>query len=78
MQLLGDEQRGWAWTRAFQGAPAKEIHLCGDISALQLIKKLAKQMNEEVELREYKRFTPLKVRLFSPPRMPKPGLQERT
>ena len=52
-QQIGEPQRGWAWTRALQGVPANEIHLCGDGSALPLIKRLAADMNE-----------PLKVALF--------------
>lgn len=35
--MMGDEQRGWAWTRALQGLPANELHLCGDASALPLV-----------------------------------------
>ena len=27
IQMIGDESRGWAWTRALQGVPANEIHL---------------------------------------------------
>ena len=30
IQMIADEDRGWAWTRAFLGCQAKEIHLCGD------------------------------------------------
>lgn len=30
IQMIGDEDRGWAWTRAFLGCQAKEVHLCGD------------------------------------------------
>eukprot|EP00501_MAST-03F_sp_TOSAG23-6_P000260 GSMAST32.ASY1.ANO1.266.1 assembled CDS len=40
IQLLGDNTRGWAWTRAFLGLPASEIHLCGDPSIETLIKRL--------------------------------------
>jgi len=28
-QLISDPRRGWAWTRAVLGLPAKEIHLTG-------------------------------------------------
>ena len=35
--MIGDESRGWAWTRALQGVPANEVHLCGDGSALPLV-----------------------------------------
>ena len=51
MQQIGDEQRGWAWTRALQGVPANEIHLCGDGSALPLVRRLAAEMNEPLEVR---------------------------
>lgn len=30
IQMIGDESRGWAWTRALMGVPANEVHLCGD------------------------------------------------
>ena len=29
-QLIGDEDRGWAWSRAFLGLQANEIHVCGN------------------------------------------------
>ena len=61
VQLLGDSSRGWAWTRALQGLPANEIHLCGDGSAIPLVRKLAAAMGEPVEVREYQRFTPVEV-----------------
>ena len=63
-QLLGDEARGWAWTRALQGLPANEVHMCGDASALHLVQGMAKAMGEQVEVRNYTRFTPLEVRLL--------------
>lgn len=28
-QLIADVNRGWAWTRAFMGLVADEIHVCG-------------------------------------------------
>jgi ATP-dependent RNA helicase SUPV3L1/SUV3 len=58
-QMIGDATRGWAWTRALLGVPAKEIHLTGDESAIGLIRALAEQMNEEVEVRSYERLSPL-------------------
>jgi ATP-dependent RNA helicase SUPV3L1/SUV3 len=27
IQMIGDESRGWAWTRALVGAPANELHV---------------------------------------------------
>lgn len=32
IQMIGDEGRGWAWTRALMGVPANEVHICGDSS----------------------------------------------
>lgn len=61
IQMIGDKTRGFAWTRALLGIPASEIHVCGDASAVQLVKWLADQMNEQFELKTYDRFTPLLV-----------------
>jgi ATP-dependent RNA helicase SUPV3L1/SUV3 len=61
IQMIGDKTRGFAWTRALLGVPASEIHVCGDASAVELVKWLAEQMNEEFELKTYDRFTPLTV-----------------
>ena len=49
--MLGDESRGWAWTRALLGVAANEIHICGDASAIELLTKLAKDMGESLEVR---------------------------
>ncbi|KAK9853646.1 hypothetical protein WJX84_009241 [Apatococcus fuscideae] len=61
IQMIGDEFRGWAWTRVLQGLPAQEIHLCGDASAIKLVEQLASEMGETVEIKRYERFTPLHV-----------------
>lgn len=61
IQLLADEHRGWAWTRALYGLPARELHLCGDGSALPLVRAAAAALGEELTVREYTRLTPLEV-----------------
>ena len=61
LQMIGDDQRGWAWTRALQGVPANEIHLCGDASALPLIKQMCDDMGESLTVMNYHRFTELEV-----------------
>ncbi len=48
--MLGDESRGWAWTRALLGVAANEIHICGDASAVELLTKLANDMGESLEV----------------------------
>ena len=55
LQLIGDEQRGFAWTRALLGLPANVIHVCGDISAVQLVKHLARVCGDVFELHTYDR-----------------------
>jgi len=50
-QMIGDEQRGFAWTRALLGLPANEVHVCGDLSAVALVRQLAEECGDEFELR---------------------------
>jgi len=51
LQMLGDQRRGWAWTRAVLGIPAREVHVCGDESALALLCRMCQQNGEELEVR---------------------------
>eukprot|EP00798_Chlamydomonas_sp_ICE-L_P031269 gene31269-6413_t len=48
--MIADEQRGFAWTRALLGLPANEIHVCGDGSALQLVRRLCGVTKEKLEV----------------------------
>ncbi|KAJ3279090.1 ATP-dependent RNA helicase supv3l1, mitochondrial [Borealophlyctis nickersoniae] len=61
IQMIGDRQRGWAWTNALLGLQAKEIHLCGEATALNLVKQLAKTTGDTIEINNYNRLTPLKL-----------------
>lgn len=61
IQMLTDPQRGWAWTRALVNMQADEIHLCGDHSVLDLVKKILQLTGDTLEVREYTRKTELKV-----------------
>lgn len=61
IQLIGDPQRGWAWTRALFGLQAKEIHVCGSGEAVHLVKKFAETTGDEFELRSYERRSPLEI-----------------
>ncbi|KAJ2998029.1 ATP-dependent RNA helicase supv3l1, mitochondrial [Globomyces sp. JEL0801] len=61
IQMIGDDQRGWAWTQAFLGVQASEVHLCGEESAVPLIKRLCESTEEELEIKKYKRLTGLAV-----------------
>jgi ATP-dependent RNA helicase SUPV3L1/SUV3 len=61
IQMLTDPQRGWAWTRALINIQADEIHICGDHSVLELVKKILALCGDSLEIREYQRMTELKV-----------------
>ncbi len=61
IQMISDQQRGWAWTQALLGLQAKEIHLCGEASAVKLVKSICASLNEDVEVREYSRLSKLVV-----------------
>ena len=59
-QLIGDMYRGWAWTQAFLGLKAKEIHLCGSSSMLPIINNLITLTSDSIEIINYTRLSPLK------------------
>lgn len=61
IQMIGDENRGWAWTEALLSLEAHEIHLCGDASALLVVQRLVKNMGDTMEVVTYERLTPLCV-----------------
>lgn len=60
-QLIGDTERGWAWTQAFLGVKATEIHVCGSPTLVPIIKSLAKLTGDSLEICTYKRLSPLSV-----------------
>ena len=51
IQMIKDQQRGWAWTRALLGLYAQEIHVCGEASTIDLVRELALATGEDVEVR---------------------------
>lgn len=61
IQMVADEYRGWAWTRAFLGVQANELHVCGDPSALSLVSHLCAVTGDELEQHSYERFEPLSI-----------------
>ncbi|RCH97124.1 ATP-dependent RNA helicase supv3l1, mitochondrial [Rhizopus azygosporus] len=61
IQLIADPFRGWAWTAALLGLAAKEVHLCGEESAVPLIQRICESLNEELVVNKYQRLTPYKV-----------------
>ncbi|KAL9615003.1 MAG: hypothetical protein Q9167_000534 [Letrouitia subvulpina] len=60
IQMIGDKERGWAWTEAVLGLKAKELHLCGEERSVPLIRELAAAMGDELRIHYYERLSPLK------------------
>lgn len=48
IQMLGDESRGWAFTRALLGLPAHTLHVCGDPAALPLLERIVAETGQQV------------------------------
>ncbi|PVG00040.1 P-loop containing nucleoside triphosphate hydrolase protein [Serendipita vermifera] len=65
IQMLANAERGNAWTQALVGLNAEEIHLCGEESAVELVKKLVEPMGDEVIINRYTRLTPLEMELHA-------------
>jgi len=61
IQMIRDPQRGFAWTRALLGLQAKEIHICGESAAINIIQEVLNSIDEKVEVMNYSRLSPLKV-----------------
>ncbi|KAI9667521.1 MAG: RNA helicase [Bathelium mastoideum] len=61
IQMIGNHERGWAWTQAFLGLKAKELHVCGEERSVPLIQELAASVGDKLEIHKYTRLSPLKV-----------------
>lgn len=61
IQMIADERRGDSWTNALLGVQAKEVYLCGEESAVPLVKKLIKATGDELVIHKYKRLGKLTV-----------------
>ncbi|GLJ41114.1 hypothetical protein SUGI_0851660 [Cryptomeria japonica] len=61
IQMIGDDFRGGAWTRAFLGLNAEEIHLCGESSVVELIQRLCERTGDKLKMVEHHRRSQLVV-----------------
>ena len=61
IQMIADPGRGSSWTAAVLGLCAKEIHLCGEETAVDIIKDLVEDTGDELIVNRYQRLTPLCV-----------------
>ncbi|KAI1133177.1 P-loop containing nucleoside triphosphate hydrolase protein [Nemania abortiva] len=61
IQMIGDAERGWAWTQAFLGVQAKEVHLCGEERAVELIQSLCAILGDKCIVTRYQRLSGLET-----------------
>ena len=61
VQMIAHADRGWAWSRVLLGVQAQEVHVCGSVDAVPLVRQLAALCGDEVREHRYERLTPLRV-----------------
>lgn len=61
VQMLFDESRGWAWTRAIFGAYCNNLYLIGSENSLKMLEKVFKHLGESYEVIYKNRLQPLKI-----------------
>lgn len=61
IQMIADQSRGAAWTKALLGLRCKEIHVCGGWEAKGIVEKIAKACGDDFEVHKYERFSKLEV-----------------
>ncbi|KZT18826.1 P-loop containing nucleoside triphosphate hydrolase protein [Neolentinus lepideus HHB14362 ss-1] len=61
IQMIADHDRGSAWSYAVLGVRAKELHLCGEESAVPIVEAMLKETGDELIVNRYERLTPLVV-----------------
>ncbi|KAI0447613.1 P-loop containing nucleoside triphosphate hydrolase protein [Xylaria telfairii] len=61
IQMIGDAERGWAWTQAFLGVQAKEVHLCGEERTVELIQSLCASLGDKCVVTRYQRLSGLET-----------------
>lgn len=58
-QMIADHDRGYAWTRAILGCPAREIHCCVAPEGLDILKTVITYSGSSYEVEEHQRLVPL-------------------
>ena len=59
IQMLQDESRGYAWTAALVGVPAKDVYVCGSEAVTAPCVRAVEAMNETYDIVRLQRLTPL-------------------
>lgn len=76
VQMIGDRQRGWAWTQAIACANADEVILLGSPQIRRVLEQFAKKLGLAIEIQELKRLSPLTVAERPLGRSPRTALGE--
>lgn len=61
IQMISDPDRGWAWTQAFLGVQAREVHLCGEERSVDLIQALCARIGDTCVVHKYERLSALQT-----------------
>lgn len=61
VQMINDEDRGWAWANAIIGAPAKKVIMTGSANALEAVRELADYLGEKLTIINFERKNPLRL-----------------
>jgi ATP-dependent RNA helicase SUPV3L1/SUV3 len=59
IQMLQDESRGYAWTAALIGTPAKNVYVCGSDAVTAPCLRAVEAMHEPYDITRFERKTPL-------------------
>lgn len=62
VQMLLDSDRGWAYTQALVGAPAKTVIATGSLDSVPVMQRLADLLGDDLEVRYLERFNQLEVK----------------
>ncbi|WP_418316518.1 helicase-related protein [Piscinibacter sakaiensis] len=60
-QMIFDPSRGWAWTQAIVGVPAKELLIICSVHAVPAIENLLRLCGEQPEIRHFERKQAVKL-----------------
>ncbi|KAF7550622.1 hypothetical protein G7Z17_g5595 [Cylindrodendrum hubeiense] len=61
IQMIGDPDRGSAWTSALLGVQAKDVHVCGEERTVKLIQSLCGLIGDKCIVHRYERLSPLET-----------------
>ncbi len=61
IQMIGNAERGSAWTSALLGVQADEVHVCGEERTVPLLQAICASIGDECIIHRYERLTPLQT-----------------